>query len=98
MMSTKPAVENDELWVMLMSTVRHAFGRRSYLPGMVLDYCEKFFPRLSRHERGQIIEEIEKELLSAYDRTPPVLGDESTTRTWEEGLRKLKALEKGLAK
>jgi hypothetical protein len=94
-MTTKPPVDNEELWVMLMSTVRYALGRKDGLATDVVEYSVKFFPRLRRSERRQIIDEIDRALALANANAKP-LGDDYSEQVWKGGLDRLRTLARDL--
>lgn len=92
---TKPAVDNEELWVLLMSTVRFALGRKDGLSTDAVEYAAKFFPRLRRSERRQIIDEIEQALVMSHASARP-LGDAYSEQVWRNGLDTLRTLARDL--
>jgi hypothetical protein len=84
------AISLDDLWMMVLSTVRYSMGRRSYIVGWCCDdllkhYCEY----LLDHQIVQIADEIERELRFCEARGE-TLGTEIDHRRWKEATQWLK--------
>lgn len=76
------AVTNNNMWVLLLSTIRYSMGRRTYMstlaPELVMDYWEY----LSTDQLDQIRKEVEKELERDRD-NPGWMGMEFDRDSWK---------------
>lgn len=70
---------NEEL--MLISAVRYALGRMSYIVGVTCEFVKTVKPRLSQECINIIIRDIEEEL-ERYHRSGHLLGMECDERQW----------------
>lgn len=70
---------NEEL--MLISAVRYALGRRSYIVGVTAEFVATIKPRLSQQCINIIIRDIEEEM-ERYHSVGHTLGMECDERTW----------------
>lgn len=79
-------VSPQDLWCMLLSTIRYSLGRATYMPSYCVDLYQKYKVSLSVQQRSQIAKEIKRELEIAAlsDRT---LGDKCDDDTWRGLLR-----------
>lgn len=68
---------------MLISALRYALGRRTYIIGMTAEYIENELPKLSDQCRAIMITDIERHRLFGY-------GDECDKEDWMQLLEKLK--------
>jgi hypothetical protein len=55
-------VDDNDLWVLLMSTIRYAMGRRSYITGLAPDLVIKYWDGLDSGQLKQIAREIREEI------------------------------------
>lgn len=76
-------VTSDELWMMMLSTIRYSMGRRSYIVAVCDDLVKKFAPKLEYHQLEQIAEEIEKEVLLCEGRNE-TLGMQMDHDSWKK--------------
>ena len=67
----------------LISALRYAFGRRTYIVGMTAEYIENELPKLSDQCRAIMITDIERHRLFGY-------SDECDKEDWMQLLEKLK--------
>jgi hypothetical protein len=73
----KPELESFDAWMLLLSTVRYAFGRMSYITGAAADLVVKYEVYLTEAQLQQILEEIDEEI-DRYRRMESTLPDEDT--------------------
>lgn len=71
---------------MLISALRYALGRRTYIVGMTAEYIENELPKLSDQCKTIMIEDIEQHRLFGY-------GDECDKEDWMQLLERLKEQE-----
>src|SRR3990172_12066555 len=88
-------VLTEDLWVMLISTIRYSMGRQSYMPGLCAEMYAHYKSALTLGQRKQIADEIETELRYVMELRAsgalrhavyPVnvwLGSEGDHKTWE---------------
>lgn len=74
-------VDDQDIWVMLMSTIRYAMGRRDYMPSLCSDLIQKYHSALTAPQLKQIKDEIQEELLK-YERFGKTLGDKTDDNSW----------------
>ena len=65
----------------LISALRYALGRRTYIVGMTAEYIENELPKLSDQCKAIMIEDIERQ---------EQLGNECDREDWMQLLEKLK--------
>ena len=59
-------VPPEDMWVLLLSTVRYSLGRKSYIVGVCEDFLTKYGPCLTPYQRRQTADEIRHELQLAH--------------------------------
>jgi hypothetical protein len=59
---TRPPVAEQDMWVMLLSTIRYAMGRSSYITGLSCDLVKTYEKYLRKEQLEQIRREILEEL------------------------------------
>lgn len=69
---------------MLISALRYALGKRTYIAGMTAEYIENELPKLSDQCKAIMIEDIERQ---------EQFGDECDKEDWMQLLEKLKMCE-----
>ena len=82
-----PTPQSQDMWIMLLSTVRYSMGRRTYMssvaPELVIKY--RYYLQLSRVK--QIRDEVQKELELHYrmkgEGREKWLGDDCDVHSWE---------------
>lgn len=74
-------ISNNELWGMLLYSMRYAFGRRSYAVGEVCDWIRAYQQLLTTERLEQIAREVNEEL-EREEKQNRFLGDECDHRTW----------------
>lgn len=72
----------------LISALRYALGRRTYIVEITCKYIEKRIPILSKECKNVMVEDIEDQEEFGY-------GDECDKEDWMRLLERLKAEEKG---
>lgn len=75
------AVPQNDLWVLLLCTVRYAMGRMSYITVETTDLLRKHEKDLKKEQRAQIRDEVQKELDRA-ERDSKTLGMDMDHRVW----------------
>jgi hypothetical protein len=82
---TKVKIDHADLWPMLLSAVRYALGRRSYVVGEAYDWCLSYERHLTQWQRAQIAREIRE-----YFRLFPC-NEDDIRATWERTAAMLEA-------
>lgn len=60
---------------MMISALRYALGRRSYIVGDTKRYISRYIPEMSQHCKNVMIDDIKSQKLFGY-------GDETDKATW----------------
>ena len=83
----KTTVTNQDLWVMLLSTIRYSLGRSTYMPDYCISLYEDYGKFLSQHQRKQILDEIKQavELAESCNRTVGMKCDHETWLKFGQG-------------
>lgn len=76
-------VLKEDLWPMVMSTVRYMMGRRSGSTGWALDIIVRYSKHLTTQQINQIYAEVDEELRK-YEAFGGVLGDKSDHEAWKK--------------
>ena len=76
-------IAEEDLWPLLLSTIRHAMGRRSYLPGYVQEMVQNYSSHLSDAQLKQMQQEVEDEL-RIQNTFPGHMGMECDVKGWEK--------------
>ncbi len=82
-------VAHNDLWVMLLGTVRYSMGRSTYMTAYSVELVERYNRALTNGQLAQLAQEIEKELKTAED-AGRTLGMEMDHTGWREGVNLLK--------
>ena len=83
-MSDKQAPINDKFEEMMISAVRYALGRMTYIVQDTTDYITAFAPDLSTRTLQIILRDIDDERARATRmHSPNVLGMECDRKAWE---------------
>lgn len=86
-----PKVNQDDMWIMLLSTVRYSFGRRTYMSSFAGELVCRYNMFLTNFQIDQIIEEIEKEI-SLDNNGKSSIGDRCDYSAWKKNLEALKEI------
>ena len=78
-------IDKQDLWVMLLSTIRYSMGRMSYMPSYACDLVLKYKKHLDTEQIEQIYKEVEQEV-KIYENAEKTLGMECDHRTWKNFL------------
>lgn len=76
-----PDVLANDLWFMLLSTVRYSMGRCSYAPSYAVELVDRYRAHLAPEQLDQIYREVETEL-ERHERSNSHLGHEMDHETW----------------
>jgi len=76
-------VEYDDIWVMLISTIRYSMGRMTYMPEYCIDLYKSYGRKLSVGCKQQIAIEIKEKLLMS-ESVPGILGHECDYDSWKK--------------
>lgn len=76
-----PTVDHHDLYQMLVSHVRYAMGRRSYITASAIATVKRYWPHLKAGERDVILRDVREEL-SRYERMKALLGDKCDHDGW----------------
>lgn len=74
------SVDNDDLWTMLISTIRYSMGRMTYMPGYCVDLYQSYKSALTVNQIYQIRDEVFRETRDVEDGR--LLGMECDHKTW----------------
>ena len=75
-------VTNNNMWVLLLSTIRYSMGRRTYMSSLAPELVMEYWEYLSTDQLNQIRKEVEKEL--EIDREyPKHLGMDCDRDSWK---------------
>jgi hypothetical protein len=77
----KIEINKEDLFVLLLSTVRYSLGRMSYMPSYACELVLKYQEHLTDEQVAQIYEEVTIELES-YEKANRFLGMECDHQTW----------------
>jgi hypothetical protein len=86
-------VSPDDLWTMLLSTIRYSMGRATYMPSVCADYYEKFKSEFTLEMRRQIYREITEEIARA-ERLGTTLGMDFDHAVWVNLSNRIRVEEK----
>ncbi len=87
----KPKPDNNDMWILLMSTIRYSIGRKTYMSSLAGELVLKYHPYLTKDQLLQIVEEIEREL-KLSEVNSDYLGDKCDHESWKENLQKINRL------
>jgi hypothetical protein len=73
----------EDLWVMLLSTIRYSMGRATYMPTLCAEMYARYRGCLSRDMRLQVMREIEEEL-EMRTRVGKTLGWPEDHKVWSD--------------
>lgn len=76
-------VRNEDLWILLISTVRYSMGRQTYMTSVAPELCLKYRAALSDDQVRQIREEVMSQLSSAEARGG-TLGADMDHKSWKK--------------
>lgn len=78
---TDISVHPNDLWTMLLCTVRYSMGRMTYMPSTCVGLYQRYGKALCSRERGQLLKEIQAELDRAHNRGA-LLGHATDDESW----------------
>lgn len=78
-----PEVTPDDMWLLLLSTIRYSLGRSSYIVSTCRILYDNYKAYLTIEQRRQIAREVDAELRRCEDRWT-TLGMEVDHRTWRQ--------------
>lgn len=84
-------IDSETMWIFLLSSLRYAMGRRSYITSLTAELVAKHFDMLTPAQREQVIQEIMTEL----DRRTAIgqtLGDACDHEMWWKTVERLRSL------
>ncbi len=73
----------DDVWILLLSAVRYALGRATYIVGETCGLVARYAPRLTPAQHRQLIAEVEQ-ALHFQERRGDTLGMEMDHRRWQQ--------------
>ena len=82
-------VNNNDMWVLLLSTIRYSFGRRTYMSSLSGELVLRYKHFLTKQQLEQIAEEIENEL-KLSEAQGVTLGMDIDHRAWQTTLRQIR--------
>jgi hypothetical protein len=83
-----PAIRQEDLWTMLLCTIRYAMGRRSYITGLTRDLVKQYRKYLEPTELDQIKREVSKEV-EQCEQDGRTLGDPPDHKIWKQLVKDL---------
>jgi len=78
---TDTTVSNSDLYTMLHCAIGYAFGRRTYITGLVSDTVQRYWPALSNDQRHTLTNNLRSDIAD-YDRAERLIGDQCDDRGW----------------
>lgn len=90
-MGAAMTLNDEDLWPMLLSAIRYAHGRSSYIVGVCEDWVAEYGKHLHPWQREQIARETEEALLRVTE-FGGRLGDECDEATWRRVVERLRAM------
>lgn len=84
-------IDKEDLWVMLLSTIRYSMGRQTYMSSLAPELVIKYSSGLSKESLRQIEEEIDYEL-KMCERNNMFLGSRLDHEAWRKGLEDIRKL------
>ncbi len=84
-------VFDEDLWVLILSTIRYSLGRSTYMTSYSLDLLFKYSKALSKSQLIQVEKEIIKEILR-FRRTKRKISDH---KIWLNGALKIGRIRRG---
>jgi hypothetical protein len=92
-------IPDNDLWIMLLSQLRYAMGRRSYMPSLTADMIERYISHLTFSQREQMLREIQFEIrihdANAVDGLHGHLGGDRDVKVWRDLASYLEGLPRG---
>jgi len=85
----KKCVDNGDLWIMLLSTIRYSMGRMTYMSSLAPELVVRHAAALTCQQLRQVIEEIDGELKRA-ERNVDTLGMSCDHEEWKKGLANIR--------
>lgn len=85
------AIDAQTMWIFLLSSLRYAMGRRSYITGVTAELVAEHFDMLTPAQREQVIEEIQQEL-DRREAVGSTLGDQCDHEVWQRAVVQLRSL------
>lgn len=67
----------------VLCAVRYCFGRKTYMPSLVIGYVKEHWKDLSQGDRDLILRDVGEELV-LEDRSPGWLGSKYDVQTWKD--------------
>lgn len=74
-------VSDQDIWIMLLSTVRYAMGRKSYMPALTISLFHKYRSALTKNQQDQLVREVAIEV-QLHENLGRTLGDSVHHRKW----------------
>lgn len=78
----------DDLWVMIVSTIRYSLGRATYMPGWACEIYQRYKIHLTPDRRKQIYDEVRGEIDRA-ERNDKLLGMDFDHKQWKKLVAKI---------
>lgn len=75
-------VKNQDMWLMLMSTMRYSFRRMTYMPSTLVDMVSEYQEALETHQLEQMKRETLEEL-KIEEGYPGTIGMKCDVQTWK---------------
>lgn len=85
------AIDAQTMWIFLISSLRYAMGRRSYITSLTAELVATHFDMLTPAQREQVIEEIANEL-DTCERMGQTLGDAMDHELWGKTVERLRGM------
>jgi len=85
------AVDKNDMWILLMSTIRYSMGRRTYMSSLAGELVIKYRNYLTKDQLTQIVGEIRKEL-ELVENSGCFLGDGVDHEAWKKTVSAIERL------
>ena len=80
------AVHSEDLWHLLICTLRYSMGRRTYMPSYTCEMIKRYAPHLSKEYVKKIYKELKDEL-ERYEADNETMGDKFDHEMWRNFLK-----------
>lgn len=75
--------EDQDTGAIVLCAVRYCFGRRTYMPSLVIDWTKRHWGKLSLNDRRRIFRDVKEEIERAEQLNDlSLLGDNCDITTW----------------
>lgn len=88
-------IESEDLWTLLLCSLRYSLGRQSYMPSLYQDIAKGFAYRLLPERRDQIASEVEEYLARVSADLEGRYGFVDILNSWDSFARYMRSIARG---